>query len=215
MIRVLVVDDHPVFRKGIRALLEGSAEITVVAEAGSGAEGVRLAEETRPDIIIMDLMMPGMGGLEATGLIHERVPESRVLVLTSNNESDALVPALKAGATGYVLKSETRLELVNAIRSIAQGKALVPLEFTANLVDALRDAKKDKLATLTGREADVLKLLARGLNNAEIAARLEIGEGTVKTHLSALLGKLTLPDRTLAALYAIKHGLVRPDEIEL
>jgi len=210
-----VVDDHPVFRKGIRALLEGSAEITVVAEAGSGAEGVRLAEETRPDIIIMDLMMPGMGGLEATGLIHERVPESRVLVLTSNNESDALVPALKAGATGYVLKSETRLELVNAIRSIAQGKALVPLEFTANLVDALRDAKKDKLATLTGREADVLKLLARGLNNAEIAARLEIGEGTVKTHLSALLGKLTLPDRTLAALYAIKHGLVRPDEIEL
>jgi len=215
VIRVLVVDDHPVFRKGIRALLEGSAEITVVAEAGSGAEGVRLAEETRPDIIIMDLMMPGMGGLEATGLIHERVPESRVLVLTSNNESDALVPALKAGATGYVLKSETRLELVNAIRSIAQGKALVPLEFTANLVDALRDAKKDKLATLTGREADVLKLLARGLNNAEIAARLEIGEGTVKTHLSALLGKLTLPDRTLAALYAIKHGLVRPDEIEL
>jgi NarL family two-component system response regulator LiaR len=213
-IRVLVVDDHPVFRKGVRALLEGGGDISVIGEAGTGGEGIRQAGALQPDIVIMDLMLPDMTGLEATEQIHETFPTIRVLILTSNNESDALVPALKAGATGYVLKSETRVELVNAVRSIAQGKALVPVEFTADLVNAVQD--RDQLhAALTSREMDVLRALARGLNNAQIAARLGIGEGTVKTHISSLLGKLSLADRTLAALYAIKHGLVRPDEIEL
>lgn len=212
-ISVLVVDDHPVFRKGVRALLEGSGDIRVVGEAGTGAEGIALAASLRPDIVIMDLMLPDMNGLEATGHIHQHTPDSRVLVLTSNNESDALVPALKAGATGYVLKSETRLELVNAVRAIAQGKPLVPVEFTSSLVSAL--VEKQPLDLLTAREMDVLRLIARALNNAEIATRLSIGEGTVKTHLNAILGKLHLVDRTQAALYALKHNLVRADEIEL
>jgi NarL family two-component system response regulator LiaR len=213
MINVLVVDDHPVFRKGVRALLEGAGDIVVIGEAGTATEGVAAALRLQPDIVIMDLMLPDMTGLEATGQIHERAPEIRVLVLTSNNESDALVPALKAGATGYVLKSETRLELVNAVRSIAQGKSLVPIEFTSSLVSAI--VQKNTLDSLTARELDVLRQVGRGLGNAEIAKRLEIGEGTVKTHVSSLFNKLHLADRTQAALYAIKHGLVKPDEIEL
>jgi two-component system, NarL family, response regulator LiaR len=213
MINVLVVDDHPVFRKGVRALLEGAGDIAVIGEAGTGAEGVEAATRLQPDIVIMDLMLPDMTGLDATGQIHERTPEIRVLVLTSNNESDALVPALKAGATGYVLKSETRLELVNAVRAIAQGKSLVPVEFTGSLVSAI--VQKTPLDALTARELDVLRAVGRGLNNADIAQRLEIGEGTVKTHVSSLFSKLHLADRTQAALYAVKHGLVKPDEIEL
>ncbi len=213
MIKVLVVDDHPVFRKGVRALLEGAGDISVIGEAGTGTDGIEAAIRLQPDIVIMDLMLPDLTGLEATSQIHERAPEIRVLVLTSNNESDALVPALKAGATGYVLKSETRLELVNAVRSIAQGKSLVPIEFTSSLVSAI--VQKTPLDTLTARELDVLRNVGRGLNNGEIAQRLEIGEGTVKTHVSSLFNKLHLADRTQAALYAIKHGLVKPDEIEL
>jgi DNA-binding NarL/FixJ family response regulator len=210
-----VVDDHPVFRKGIRALLEseGNGQITVVAEAGTATEGVTAALTHTPDIVIMDLMLPDMNGLEATRQLHEQAPQIRVLILTSNNESDALVPALKAGATGYVLKSETRVELVNAVLSISAGKPLVPVEFTGSLVNAL--VAQSPLDQLTGRELDVLKQIARGLTNTEIAARLKIGEGTVKTHLSSLLSKLNLSDRLGAALYAIKYGLVKPDEIEI
>ena len=215
-IRVFIVDDHPVFRKGVRALLEGNADLTVVGEAGTGSEAITLVEATRPDVVIMDLMLPDMNGLQATEQIRVRVPSAHVLVLTSHTESDALVPALKAGAIGYVLKSETRVELVNAVRAVMQGKSLVPAEFTAQLVSAVTQPEKhDPLDSLTGRELDVLRLLGRGLGNAQIAARLAIGEGTVKTHVSNLFGKLNLNDRMQAALYAIKRGLVKPDEIEL
>ncbi len=213
-IRVVVIDDHPVFRKGVRALLEVNADIVVIGEAGTGAEAVALTEKLQPDIVIMDLMLPDMSGLQATEIIHARIPGSRILILTSHAESDSLVPALKAGATGYVLKSETRVELVNAVRSIAGGQPLVPVEFTSSLVNAIVEPRRE-VDLLTGRELDVLKLIGRGLNNAEIAGRLGIGEGTVKTHLSSLLGKLHLSDRTQAALYAIKHTLIRPDEIEI
>ena len=215
-IRVFIVDDHPVFRKGVRALLEGNADLTVIGEAGTGAEAVTLVEATNPDVVIMDLMLPDMNGLQATEQIRVRVPAAHVLVLTSHTESDALIPALKAGAIGYVLKSETRVELVNAVRAVMQGKSLVPAEFTAQLVSAVtQPEKRDLLDSLTGRELDVLRLLGRGLGNAQIAARLSIGEGTVKTHVSNLFGKLNLNDRMQAALYAIKRGLVKPDEIEL
>lgn len=215
-IRVFIVDDHPVFRKGVRALLEGNADLTVIGEAGTGAEAVTLVEATNPDVVIMDLMLPDMNGLQATEQIRARVPAAHVLVLTSHTESDALIPALKAGAIGYVLKSETRVELVNAVRAVMQGKSLVPAEFTAQLVSAVtQPEKRDLLDSLTGRELDVLRLLGRGLGNAQIAARLSIGEGTVKTHVSNLFGKLNLNDRMQAALYAIKRGLVKPDEIEL
>ena len=215
-IRVFIVDDHPVFRKGVRALLEGNADLTVIGEAGTGAEAVTLVEATNPDVVIMDLMLPDMNGLQATEQIRARVPAAHVLVLTSHTESDALIPALKAGAIGYILKSETRVELVNAVRAVMQGKSLVPAEFTAQLVSAVtQPEKRDLLDSLTGRELDVLRLLGRGLGNAQIAARLAIGEGTVKTHVSNLFGKLNLNDRMQAALYAIKRGLVKPDEIEL
>ena len=215
-IRVFIVDDHPVFRKGVRALLEGNADLTVIGEAGTGAEAVTLVEATNPDVVIMDLMLPDMNGLQATEQIRARVPTAHVLVLTSHTESDALIPALKAGAIGYILKSETRVELVNAVRAVMQGKSLVPAEFTAQLVSAVtQPEKRDLLDSLTGRELDVLRLLGRGLGNAQIAARLAIGEGTVKTHVSNLFGKLNLNDRMQAALYAIKRGLVKPDEIEL
>ncbi len=213
-IRIVIIDDHPVFRKGVRALLEGNPDIAVVGEAGTGREAITLTAEVRPDVVIMDLMLPDMSGLEATEAIHAQLPEARILVLTSHAESDALVPALKAGATGYVLKSETRVELVNVVRAVTQGKALVPVEFTSSLVSAIVD-KHPELDALTSREVDVLKLLARGLSNTEIASRLNIGEGTVKTHLSSLLGKLHVTDRTQAALYALKHNLIKPDEIEL
>ncbi len=213
-IRTVVIDDHPVFRKGVRALLEGSADITVVGEAGTGAEAILLTAETRPDVVIMDLMLPDMSGLEATEKIHAQLPEARILVLTSHAESDALVPALKAGAIGYVLKSETRVELVNVVRTVTQGKPLVPVEFTSSLVNAIVE-KTSELIALTSRELDVLKLIARGLNNTEIASRLNIGEGTVKTHVSSLLNKLHLGDRTQAALYAVKHNLIKPDDIEI
>ena len=215
-IRVFIVDDHPVFRKGVRALLEGNADLTVIGEAGTGAEAVTLVEATNPDVVIMDLMLPDMNGLQATEQIRARVPAAHVLVLTSHTESDALIPALKAGAIGYILKSETRVELVNAVRAVMQGKSLVPAEFTSQLVSAVtQPEKRDLLDSLTGRELDVLRLLGRGLGNAQIAARLAIGEGTVKTHVSNLFGKLNLNDRMQAALYAIKRGLVKPDEIEL
>ncbi len=212
--RVIVIDDHPVFRKGVRALLEGNADLSVVGEAGTGKEALELAAATLPDVAIMDLMLPDMSGLEVTEQLRSRSPDTRILVLTSHAEADALVPALKAGATGYVLKSETRVELVNAIRTITQGKSLVPVEFTSSLVNAIVDPH-DELNTLTSRESDVLKLIARGLNNAEIAVRLSIGEGTVKTHVSGVLNKLHLSDRTQAALFAIKRGLIKSEEIEL
>ncbi len=216
-IRVVIVDDHPVFRKGVRALLANSAEISVVGEAGTGAEAVSITDSTHPDVVIMDLMLPDMSGLQATKSIRARVPSARILVLTSHAESDALIPALQAGATGYVLKSETRLELVNAIRAVIQNKALVPSEFAAELVQAATDPHEapSPFHMLTARELDVLKLIARGLSNTQIAGRLTIGEGTVKTHVSSLLGKLGFSDRTQAALYTIKRGLVTPDEIEV
>ena len=213
-IRVVVIDDHPVFRKGVRALLEGNADIAVVGEAGTGAEAITLAASVHPDVVIMDLMLPDMSGLVATEQIHAQSPETRILVLTSHAESDALVPALKAGAMGYVLKSETRVELVNVIRTITQGQPLVPVEFTSSLVSAIV-AKNSALDALTSREMDVLKLIGRGLNNTETALRLNIGEGTVKTHVSSLLNKLHLTDRTQAALYALKHSLVKTDDIEI
>ena len=215
--RIVIVDDHPVFRRGVRAMLEGNADLAVIGEAGTGAEAVALVAEMRPDVVIMDLMLPDMSGLQATEQIRSGVPDTHVLVLTSHAESDALVPALKAGAIGYVLKSETRLELVNAVRAVMQGKPLVPPEFTAQLVNAIaaKPDKADPLDSLTARELDVLRLLAHGLSNAQIAARLAIGEGTVKTHISSLFSKLSLSDRTQAALYAIKRALVKPDEIEL
>ena len=213
-IRVMVIDDHPVFRKGVRALLEGTADITVVGEAGTGTEAIALISSLTPDVVIMDLMLPDMSGLEATETIHAQSPQTKVLVLTSHAEADALVPALKAGATGYVLKSETRVELVNAIRTVTQGKPLVPIEFTASLVNAITEKPND-LSILTSREVEVLKLIARGLNNTDIASRLNIGGGTVKTHISSVLGKLHVTDRTQAALYALKHALIKPDDIEL
>jgi DNA-binding NarL/FixJ family response regulator len=214
--RIVIVDDHPVFRRGVRAMLEGNTDLVVVGEAGTGAEAIRLVSDTRPDVVIMDLILPDMSGLQATEQIRADVPEAHVLVLTSHAESDALVPALKAGAIGYVLKSETRLELVNAVRAVMEGKPLVPPEFTAQLVNAVAGHDKaDPLDRLTARELDVLRLLGRGLSNVQIASRLAIGEGTVKTHVSSLFSKLNMSDRTQAALYAVKRALVKPDEIEL
>jgi len=217
-IRIVIVDDHPVFRKGVRALLDATPDLIVVGEAGTGGEAIEVVEATHPDIVIMDLMLPDMSGLAATEQIRAQVPTARVLVLTSHAEADALLPALRAGATGYVLKSETRLELINAVRAVAHDQALVPSEFTSQLVEAaIHPLSKavDGLAALTAREIDTLKLIAHGLPNAQIAARLSIGEGTVKTHVSSILGKLHLSDRTQAALYAVKHQLIRIDEIEV
>ncbi len=213
-IRVLMVDDHAIVRKGVRALLDLQAGIEVVGEAGSGRQAVALAESLRPDVVLMDLVMPEMDGIEATRQISARLPEARILVLTSFAADDKVFPAIKAGALGYLLKDSGPEELVQAIRQVHKGESSLHPTIARKVLRELthpaeRQASPD---ALTERELDVLKLLARGLGTQEIAERLVITEATARTHVSNILGKLHVSSRTQAALYALREGLASLDD---
>jgi NarL family two-component system response regulator LiaR len=207
-IRVLIVDDHGVVREGLRAYLELEPDIEVVGEARDGAEGVRRSEELEPDVVLMDLVMPNMDGVDATSRIKQQRPETHVIVLTSFLDDERVVPAIKAGATSYLLKDVGAGDLARAIRGAWAGQAQLHPEVARRLMQQVTTPRRvEASAQLTEREREVLRLLAEGRSNKEIARSLVVSERTVKGHVSNILGKLGLQDRTQAALYAVRHGL--------
>jgi NarL family two-component system response regulator LiaR len=215
-IRVLVVDDQAIVRRGVRALLDTEPDIEVVGEAGDGAEAVRLVERLHPDVALMDLVMPGMDGLEAIRLLAEQDLGTRIIVLTSFASDENVFPAIKAGALGYLLKDSEPEDLVRAIRQVHRGEpSLHPEIARMVLLELNRPAERRQSRTvdpLSPRELDVLRLVARGLSNQEIAKQLVLGETTVRTHVSSILGKLQLASRTQAALYALREGHATLDD---
>jgi DNA-binding NarL/FixJ family response regulator len=206
-IRVLVVDDHAVVREGLRTFLELQDGIEVAGEAADGAEAIEAAERLRPDVVLMDLVMPALDGLAAMRALRERVPGARVIVLTSFADDDKLLPALRAGAAGYLLKNAEPQELARAVRAANAGEALLDPHVAARLVDALA-GEKEPLDRLTPREREVLQLIGRGFSNKRIAQELRLSEKTVKTHVGHVLAKLGVDDRTQAAVFAVRAGLI-------
>ena len=214
MIRVLLVDDQALVRSGFRMILEAQPDLDVVGEAENGREAVALAAVTSPDVVLMDVRMPELDGLEATTLILRDRPETRVLILTTFDLDEYVARGLRAGASGFLLKDVRPPQLVEAIRVIAAGDALLAPAVTRRLLDrfaaSLDERTPPALGDLTERELGILRLVAEGLSNAEIAERLVVGESTVKTHVSAILRKLGLRDRVQAVIAAYDAGLVRP-----
>ncbi|GFH37028.1 response regulator [Streptomyces pacificus] len=218
-VRVLLVDDQPLLRTGFRMILEAEQDIAVVGEAGDGLQALDQVRALQPDVVLMDIRMPRMDGVEATRRITgpERDGPAKVLVLTTFDLDEYVVEALRAGASGFLLKDAPANELVQAIRVVAAGEAMLAPSITRRLLDKYashlpsgEEPMPDTLRTLTERELEVLKLVARGLSNAEIAADLFVSETTVKTHVGHVLTKLGLRDRVQAAVYAYESGLVRP-----
>jgi len=210
-ISVLIVDDHPVVRRGLRTFLELHADVRVVAEASNGIDGVSLAEELEPDVVLMDLVLPDLDGIEATRRIRSVSPSTSVIVLTSFADDDKVFPAIKAGATAYLLKDAEPQQLVEAIRLASRGEPLLHPKIAARLMQEVAGGgERDAVEDLTARELQVLRLLAQGLTNKLIAEELVVSEKTVKTHVSNILAKLHLSHRTEAALYAVRHGLAEP-----
>jgi len=205
-VRVLLVDDHTVMRQGVRMLLTLDPEIEVVGEAANGRDAVTLAHQLRPDVVIMDLLMPVMDGLSAITEIRRDLPETEIVALTSVLEDSIVTDVVRAGAIGYLLKDAGGDEVIKAIRAAAQGEVHLSPQAAARLVRDVRAPENPQ--TLTTRETEVLKLMAQGKSNKEIAQALKIGEKTVHSHVSNILSKLNVPSRTQAALYAIRTGLV-------
>jgi DNA-binding NarL/FixJ family response regulator len=205
-IRIMIVDDHAIVREGLRTLLSEDQEFAVVGEAVNGAEALTLAVELRPDLVLMDLVMPIIDGIEATRRLGGLVPASRVLVLTSFSDDQRVYAAIQAGALGYLLKDVLKAELFQAIRMVVHGQ---PILHTAAQRALMRQTNTppSPLAGLTERERSVLELIARGLSNKEIGRALHLTEGTVKGYVSAILTKLAVADRTQAALLAVEHGI--------
>jgi DNA-binding NarL/FixJ family response regulator len=209
-IKVLIADDHHVVRRGLLFFLKTQKEIEIVGEATNGKEAVELVDKLLPDVVLMDLVMPEMDGIEATRLIKEKHADIHILILTSFSDQDHVIPAIQAGATGYQLKDIEPDELVKAIKAVHSGDSqLHPKVTTHVMTHLLKGDKKESnlLDELTRREKEVLAEIAKGKSNKEIAASLVITEKTVKTHVSNILAKLELADRTQAALYAVKHGI--------
>jgi len=213
-VRVLVADDHVVVRQGIRALLGTETDIEVVGEAENGQEALAEAERLQPDVILMDLVMPEMDGIEAIRRITARQPEARILVLTSFAADDKVFPAIKAGALGYLLKDSGPDELVGAIHQVYRGESSLHPAIARKLLQELSQPpeRPPTPEPLTEREVEVLKLVARGRSNQEIAEQLVISEATARTHVSNILRKLHLASRTQAALYALREGLASLDD---
>lgn len=216
-IRVLLVDDHTLFRSGIRALLQRQKGFVVVGEAGDGYEGVKRAKTLRPDVVLLDLHMPGITGPEAVQLIAEGDNPPCVVMLTVSEDADDLVESLRAGAHGYLLKNIDADFLVDAIRRAAAGEAVMSPAMTAKLISNVRNALRTPVLppvereVLTPREREILAELARGASNKEIARVFDVAESTVKIHVQSILRKLGLAGRVQAAVYAVEHGLVRKD----
>lgn len=215
-IRVLLVDDHTLFRSGIKALLQRYPEFEVVGEASDGVEGIKRVTALLPDVVLMDLNMPGLSGLEAVQLITQDTPQVNVVMLTVSEDAEDLADALRAGARGYLLKNIDAEFLVQAIKRAANGEPVMAESMTAKLMQQFRSIsshpaplqEKDKL---TPREREILLLLARGDSNKEIARQLSVAESTVKIHVQNILKKLNLTSRVQAAVYAVEHGMVHPD----
>lgn len=214
MIRVLIADDHHVVRRGLLFFLKTQKDIEVVGEAKNGMEAVRLVEELNPDIVLMDLVMPEMDGIEATKQIKACWPEVQVIILTSFSDKDHVLPAIEAGAAGYQLKDIEPDDLVNSIRQVMHGESIMHPVATTQLEESLREEENlpHVKNPLTPREQDVLAELTKGKSNREIASSLFVTEKTVKTHISNIFAKLEVQDRTQAALYAVKHGLTEGSE---
>jgi DNA-binding NarL/FixJ family response regulator len=214
-LRVVIADDQPMMRAGFKAVLEASGDIQVVAEAATGEEAVQAATAHAPDVVLMDIRMPDMDGIEAT----RRLPRQRVLILTTFGLDEYIISALRAGASGFLLKDAPTHEVLAAVRAVAAGDAVLSAPITRQLLDqvarrlpAAVSQSSATLDTLTEREQQVLRMLASGLSNAEIAQALVISDATVKSHVSRLLGKLGLRDRVQAVIYAYETGLIAPTE---
>ena len=210
-IRILIVDDHSVVRQGLKMFLALDPELEVVGEAANGSEALRLARELEPDVVLMDLLMPVMDGVAATEAIRRELPDTEVIALTSVLEDQAIFKAMRAGATGYLLKDTESDELCRSIKAAAAGQVQLSPQVAARLMQDVHVPESPE--SLTKRETEVLRLLAQGKANKEIAEALVIGEKTVKTHVSNILSKLGVPSRTQAALYAVRLGLVSLDEM--
>jgi NarL family two-component system response regulator LiaR len=206
-IKVIIVDDHVLVRSGIEVVLGMFDDIALVGQAGDGEEAVRLCGEHRPDVVLMDLLMPGMSGVEATRRILEQFPETKVVALTSFTEDDLIGDTLRAGAIGYLMKNVSADQLADAVRAAAQGRSTLAPEAADVLVRSV-SAPRPQADSLTAREQEVLKLMADGLTNADIGERLVIGVATVKTHVSSIIAKLGVSTRTEATALAIRRGLV-------
>ncbi|GGD58397.1 response regulator [Paenibacillus nasutitermitis] len=206
-IKVLLVDDHEMVRMGLAGYLDIQADIEVVGEAASGEEGVRLAGELKPDVVVMDLVMAGMGGVEATRLICEMPDAPQVIVLTSFMDDDKVYPVIEAGALSYLLKTSRAREIASAIRAAGRGDSVLEAEVTGKVLSRMRRAPQDlPYKALTSREIEVLSLIAKGKTNHEIAAELVIAVKTVKTHITNIFAKLEVDDRTQAAVYVHRNG---------
>jgi len=205
-IRVLIVDDHPVVRDGLRGMFSGEPGFEVAGEAADGGEAVALAQSLQPDVILMDLHMPNVDGVSAIRQLAEQGSEARVLVLTTYDQDSYVLPAIEAGATGYLLKDAPREELLRAVRAVAQGETILSPSVAGRLVDQVRNPQQDALSQ---RELEILALVAAGTTNREIAGELFISEATVKTHLLHIYEKLEVPDRAAAVAEAFKRGLLR------
>jgi NarL family two-component system response regulator LiaR len=211
-ITVMIVDDHEMVRRGACSYLEAQPDISVVAQAGSGEEAVKLAQEFIPNVVLMDLVMPGMDGVEATRRVKNASPRTQIVILTSFHQDEYIFPALQAGAISYLLKDVKATELLEAIRRAARGEATLHPKIAARVIKTFRNLEPNEstpFTTLTERELEVLKLIAKGYSNDRIADQLVISVGTVKGHVSNILSKLHLVDRTQAAAYAWQEGIVR------
>ena len=209
-IRVLIVDDHEIVREGLQTLLAEEPDFEVVGSASDGASAVALAKATKPDVILMDLLMPELDGIEATRRILTNNPAARVLVLTTFADDQHVRDAIQAGATGYLLKDVLKSDLLRALRDVAMGRPSLHAEVQQHLMREIAGktpSSQEKLLALTERETDILRLIADGRSNKEIAAALYLTEGTIKGYVSTIFDKLGVEDRTQAALYAVRHGL--------
>jgi len=210
-IRVLLVDDHTLFRSGIKSLLQRTDDFEVVGEAGDGLEGIKRVRSLKPDVALLDLHMPGISGLEAVKVISEEMPEVNVLMLTVSEDAQDLMEALRAGACGYLLKNIETDTLVDAIRKAAQGESVVSQQMTAKLIQGVRNPPKAEPAAVerdrfSPRERDILASLAQGESNKEIARKLDLAESTVKIHVQNIFKKLNMSSRVQVALYAVENG---------